>query len=361
MKTRNNMNYLNKFLFTVGIAVAITSCSNTEETTSFQTVAVQRKTISTSIIATGIIKPKVGAEVRVGSRASGIVKRLHAKIGDEVNKGDLLANLDDSELSARYRLEKANLDNAQTVLKYAKIEMDRVKSLVDKDFSSIQSYDNLMKEYDMALARVASAQASVDYALTELGFTKIVAPITGVIGSVSTQEGETVSASFAAPTFVTIIDLSRIEVWAYVDETDIGKIEIGQKASFTLDTYAGNRFDGTVSAIYPKAEIRDNVVNYIVIIEISDNMGKILRPEMTASVTIQTSAMDSVLSIPNNTIKRKNAETVVYILENGNPILKKIKTGLKGTQITEVIEGLKENDQVIINSEELINNKNQQL
>ncbi|NOU19777.1 MAG: efflux RND transporter periplasmic adaptor subunit [Bacteroidales bacterium] len=355
------MNYLIKSLVVLGMAVVMASCSNTTESTTFQTVAVQRKTICTSIIATGIIKPKVGAEVRVGSRASGIVKRLHVKIGDEVRKGDLLANLDDSELSARYRLEMANLDNAQTVLKYAKIEMGRAKSLVEKDFSSIQSYDNLVKEYDMALSRVASVQASVDYALTELGFTQIVAPISGVIGSVSTQEGETVSASFSAPTFVTIIDLSRIEVWAYVDETDIGKIEIGQKTSFTLDTYTGNRFEGTVSAIYPKAEIRDNVVNYIVIIEISDNMGKILRPEMTASVTIQTSGMDNVLSIPNNAIKRKNAETVVYILENGNPIQRKIKTGIKGPQITEVMEGLKENDQVIINSEELFKNKNQQL
>ena len=361
MKTKNKMQSLIKFSIVLGMAVVITSCSNTSDSETFQTVAVQRKTINTSIIATGIIKPKVGAEVRVGSRASGIVKRLYVKIGDEVRKGDLLSNLDDLELSARYRLEVANLDNAQTVLKYAGIEKDRVKSLVEKDFTSMQSYDNAVKEYDMALARVASTQASVDFAYTELGFTKIFAPISGVIGSVSTQEGETVSAAFTAPTFVTIIDLSRIEVWAYVDETDIGKIEIGQKASFTVDTYTGNRFEGTISAIYPKAEIRDNVVNYIVILEISDNMGKILRPEMTASVTIQTSAMDRVLSIPNNAIKRKNAETVVYILENGKPILKKIKTGLKGSQITEVMEGLKENDQVIINSEELINNKTQKL
>lgn len=350
------MKNLFKHLFLLSIAIFIISCSGSGDKPVYQTITVKRKTINTSILATGIIKPKVGAEVKVGSRVSGIVKRLYVKNGDQVRKGDLLANLDDAELSAQYRLQAANLENAKTVLKYTKIEMDRAKVLVDKDFTSVQSYDNLVKEYDIALARIASQQAAVDYAATELGFAKIYAPISGVIGSVSTQEGETVSATFAAPTFVTIIDLSRIEVWAYVDETDIGKAETGQKASFTVDTYSGNSFEGKVSAIYPKAEIRDNVVNYVVIIEIPDSKGKILRPEMTASVTIQTNAMNQVLSIPNHVIKRKNAEPVVYVLENGKPVLRKIKTGLKGTQMTEVISGLKENDQVITNTEAIINN-----
>ncbi|HEY4785175.1 MAG TPA: efflux RND transporter periplasmic adaptor subunit [Bacteroidales bacterium] len=320
------------------LVVFIASCANTTETPSFQTYTVQRRTINTSILATGIIKPKVGAEVRVGSRVSGIVEKLYVKNGDEVRKGDLLAKLDDSELSARYRLEVANLDNAKTVMKYSKIEMERAKSLVDKDYTSAQSYDNLVKEYDISRSRVASQQASVDYAATELEFTKIFAPISGVISSVSTQEGETVSAAFSAPTFVTIINLSRIEVWAYVDETDIGKVTTGQSASFTVDTYTGTTFEGTVTAIYPKAEIRDNVVNYVVIVEIADEKGKILRPEMTASVTIQTNSADHVLSIPSNVIKRKNEETVVYVLENGKPVQRIIKTGVKGNRLTEVTD-----------------------
>ena len=334
--------------FFAGMAILMASCASTSDKQTFQTIPVQRKTISTSILATGIIKPKVGAEVRVGSRVSGIVKKLYVKNGDEVRKGDLLANLDDSELSARYRLETANLENAKTVLKYAKIEMDRIKALADKNFASAQVYDNAVKSFDMAQSQVASEQAAVDFASTELSFSKIFAPISGVIGSVSTQEGETVSAAFTAPTFVTIIDLARIEVWAYVDETDIGKVETGQKATFTVDTYTGNTFEGAVSAIYPKAEIRDNVVNYVVIIEISDKKGKILRPEMTTSVTIQTTATAKVLCIPNNVIKRKNSETVVYVLENGMPVTRKIKIGTKGSQFTEVTEGLKENEKVVI-------------
>ena len=338
------------------MAIILASCGSTSEKLNFQTIGVQRKTISTTILATGIIKPKVGAEVRVGSRVSGIVKKLYVKNGDEIRKGELLANLDDSELSARFRLEVANLENAKTVLKYAKIEVQRVKTLADKDFASTQTYDNAVKNYYMAISQVASEQAAVDFATTELSFARISAPISGVIGSVSTQEGETVSAAFTAPTFVTIIDLARIEVWVYVDETDIGKVETGQKATFTVDTYSGNTFEGTVSAIYPKAEIRDNVVNYVVIIEILDRKNKILRPEMTTSVNIQTSATNRVLCIPNNVIKRKNDETIVYVLENGKPTIRKIKTGTKGGQMTEIMEGLKENERIIVNGEEIINN-----
>lgn len=344
-----------KLSLLLGITAVISACSNEQpEKQDFETVPVQRKTINTSIMATGIIKPKVGAEVRVGSRVSGIVEKLYVKNGDEVKKGQLLARIDDAELSAQYRLEKANLLNVQTAAKYAKIEMDRMKALAAKDFSSAQTLDNAIKDYEMAFARVESSKASVDYASTQVGFTKIFAPISGVIGSVSTQEGETASAAFAAPTFVTIIDLHRIEVWTYVDETDIGKVEAGQKATFTVDTYTGERFEGTVSAIYPKAEIRDNVVNYIAIVEINNTKGKILRPEMTASVSIQTTASNKVLSVPNKAIKRKNAESVVYMLDKGKPVMQKIKTGVKGAQLTEVLEGLKENDRIIINSESLI-------
>ena len=334
-----------------GIFFIAASCSGTKDGTSFETVAVKRRDLSSSIQATGIVRPQIGAEVRVGSRVSGVVKDLFVKNGDTVKKGDLLAALEDSELSARYRLELANLQNAQTVLKYARIEMDRMQLLADKDFASAQAYDNLKKEYDLAIARVGSQQAQMDYSSAMLGFTRIYAPISGVIGSVSTQKGETVSASFVSPTFVTIIDLSRIEIWTYVDETDIGRVSEGQKATFTVDTYAGTVFEGNVTAIYPKAEIRDNVVNYVVILEIIDTQGVQLRPEMTSYVTIMTKTVENALSVPDNVIRRVDGEPVVYVMQDNRPLLRKIKTGIKGNHMTEVTEGLKENEQVIINSE----------
>ena len=139
--------------------IVFISCSGKSDIPTFETITVQKRNISSTILATGIVKPKIGAEVKVGSRVSGVVKRLHVKNGDMIQKGELLAQLDDSELSARYRLEKANLENALVALKYARIEMDRMKSLVDKDYASAQSYDNLVKEYDLAVARVKSQQA----------------------------------------------------------------------------------------------------------------------------------------------------------------------------------------------------------
>lgn len=280
------MKHLFQYLALSGLLLLFYACAEKIESKSADNPPVKNPPVSTSILATGIIKSKTGAEVRVGSSVSGVVKKLFVKTGSSIKKGELLAKIDDSELFARYNLAIANLENSQTVLKYAKIELERARPLAEKHITSAQAFDELVKASDIATSVYASSKASVDYAETELNFTKIIAPISGVIGSVSTQEGETVSAAFSSPTFVTIIDLSKIEVWTYVDETDIGKVVAGQKATFTVDTYAGITFSGSVSTIYPKAEIRDNVVNYIVIIEISDLKGKILRPEMTASVTI---------------------------------------------------------------------------
>jgi HlyD family secretion protein len=349
------MNNMNKFIYTVivfGVIISLASCSGRSETQTYETVAATRRDLSISIQATGIVKPQIGAEVKVGSRVSGVVKNLYVKNGDGVKKGELLALLDDSELSAQYRFQSANLENARTQLKYAALEMNRTKALAEKDFASSQTYDNVVKEHELAEARVASQQAATDLAATQLGFTRIYAPIAGVIGSVSTQEGETVTAAFVSPTFVTIIDLSRIEVWAYVDETDIGKVKEGQDASFTVDTYPGTNFEGKVTAIYPKADIRDNVVNYIVIISIRNiPSGKQLRPEMTTYVTIVSNHGVSALSVPNNAIRRRDTATIVYVLEEGHPVERKITTGLKTKSMTEVLTGLKENEQVIINNE----------
>jgi RND family efflux transporter MFP subunit len=328
------------------------SCSAKNENANFETTEVKKRDVVTSILATGIIKPKVGAEVRVGSRASGIVKKLYVKNGDRVEKGDLLAVLDEAELLSRYNLEEANLQMAQTSLLYAGKDMNRAKSLVDRDFTSEQSYDDLVKKYDMALAQVKSQQAMVDMAKTQLGFTKIFAPISGVISAVNTQEGETVAAAFASPVFVSIIDPARIEIRAYVDETDIGRVETGQKASFTVDTYPGTVFNGSVTAIYPKAEIRDNVVNYIAVIEIDSAGENQLRPEMTAYVTIKTSIAEHVLAIPNNLITKKGAENVVYVLENNHPVIRKVTTGIRGNQLTQILNGLTEGERIVSNANE---------
>jgi RND family efflux transporter MFP subunit len=236
--------------------------------------------------ASGVIKPRVGAEVRVGSRLSGVVRRLHVQIGDTVRAGQPLAELDARELLARCAEADANLQIALAELRYAEARLARQRSLASATAISADELDLAERTCAVAGQRVAAAQAVTDYSMTQLDYAVIAAPIAGVVASIATQEGETVSASFAAPTFVTLVDLGRLEVWTYVDETDIGRIEPGQHATFTVDTYGEEEFSGVVAAIYPKAEIRDNVVNYVAVVRFDSPAHRILRPDMTAIVRI---------------------------------------------------------------------------
>ena len=238
------------------------------------------------IKASGVIKPCVGAEVRVGSRLSGVVKRLHVQVGDPVSPGQRLAELDDRELLARLDEANANHRLALAELRYASSNLERQRSIAAARVISAGDLDLAERAFAVAEQKVAAMQAAAEYARVQLDYSVILAPIGGVVASVATQEGETVSASFTTPTFVTLIDLGRLEVWAYVDETDIGRIELGQHATFTVDTYGDASFAGTVTAIYPKAEIRDNVVNYIAVVRFEPQPGRILRPDMTAFVRI---------------------------------------------------------------------------
>jgi HlyD family secretion protein len=238
------------------------------------------------IKASGVIKPCVGAEVRVGSRLSGVVKRLHVQVGDPVSPGQRLAELDDRELLARLDEANANHRLALAELRYASSNLERQRSIAAARVISAGDLDLAERAFAVAEQKVAAMQAAAEYARVQLDYSVILAPIGGVVASVATQEGETVSASFTTPTFVTLIDLGRLEVWAYVDETDIGRINLGQHATFTVDTYGDASFAGTVTAIYPKAEIRDNVVNYIAVVRFEPQPGRILRPDMTAFVRI---------------------------------------------------------------------------
>jgi len=315
---------------------------------SVQTVPVVRRDIGSSVLATGIIKPMVGAEVKVGSRVSGVVKRLRAQIGDLVEAGQVIAELDDAELRAKLDQNIAALERAEADLEYAGINLERQRSLLKKNFTSRQQADLAENAYKTALAQVEQAKANVDFARVQLGYTRIYAPISGVIASISTQEGETVAASLAAPTFVNLIDLKRLEVQTYVDETDIGKIKTDLEAVFTVDTYSDTDFEGKVTAIYPKAVIQDNVVNYIVTVEITDFKDKILRPEMTASVTILLETRKNVLVVPTSAITRERGERFVTVLENGNRVRRNVRVGWRDGGYTEIVSGIREGEHVVI-------------
>lgn len=322
--------------------------TNDEKSSSLQTVQVVRRDIGSTVLATGIIKPMVGAEVKVGSRISGVVKRLRANIGDSVKAGQIIAELDDAELQARVNQNLAAVAKVQADLNYARSSLERTHSLQQKDLVSTQDADQAETSLKSADAQLKQAEANLDYARVQLSYTLISSPISGVIASVSTQEGETVSASLAAPTFVSIIDLRRLEVQAFVDETDIGKIWTGQEASFTVDTYPDTDFKGTVTAIYPKAVVQDNVVNYIVTVEFNGSQGKILRPEMTTNVTIYLETRKNVLAVPTSAIARERGQRYVTVIEGDKKTQRQVKVGWKDNGFTEIITGLEEGEMILV-------------
>jgi HlyD family secretion protein len=311
-------------------------------------VRVVRRDVGSIVKATGIIKPRVGAEVNVGSRVSGEVTRLHVRIGDRVKKGQLLAELDDRDLIARRNEAAAALQQADVNLGYARADLQRQRALNAAGAVSRNDLDLAERAAAVTEQQVTAAQASLAYATTQVAYTRIVAPIAGVVASVATEEGETVAASFAAPTFVTLVDLSRLEVWAYVDETDIGRIRVGQKARFAVDTYADHEFEGRVTAVYPKAEIRDNVVNYVTVVRFEPPRDRTLRPEMTTTVRIALDTREKVLALPIRSVRREG-ERAFVLSRRGNAIERRpVKTGSRDESYWEIVDGVREGDEVVI-------------
>ncbi|MBC8876323.1 MAG: efflux RND transporter periplasmic adaptor subunit [Planctomycetes bacterium] len=362
------------------------------------TARVVRSNLSSTVMATGAVKPQVGAEVRVGARMSGKVERLHANIGDVVRKGQVIAELEKTDLEAKVRQREAELRLAEARLSAIKAlrpreidkaaaevtqwqasvalhqkELARQEKLLEQDFTSRQARDRAREQLAVSQARLAAAgeslgltqegyredlkqaRAEVDRATAvladakvQLSYATITATINGVIASVSTQEGETVAAGLNAPTFVTIIDLGRLQVDTFVDEVDIGKVEVGQEAMFTVDTFPDREFKGRVSAIYPKAVIQENVVNYDVVVTIAGEYKNLLRPEMTTNVTIFLKTQPDALVIPSGALRRERGRSVVYMQTPDGPKVREVTVGQRTGNRVQILDGLSEGQTVFL-------------
>lgn len=313
-----------------------------------EVVRVIRRNVASVVKASGVIKPMVGAEVRVGSSVSGVVSRLFVRIGDRVEKGKLLAELDSRELVARRDAAEAAVQLASANLSYTRADLRRKQDLSAVQVIAPSELDLAQQAYGVAEQQLKQAQANLADATTQLGYARIIAPIAGTVESISTQEGETVAASFAAPTFVTLLDLSRLEVWAYVDETDIGRIQVGQKAAFTVDTYGDYEFRGQVTAIYPQAQIRDNVVDYVTVVRFQLPRDRILRPEMTTTVKIALEEHQNVLVLPIRAVRREGKRQYVVVRVDNRAERRWITTGLRDDSYWEIADRLHEGDEVMV-------------
>lgn len=359
---------------------------------------VRRGSIRRLVVSTGTVKPQVGAEVKVGARVSGRVERLLVSIGQPVKAGQVVAVIEHKDLEAKLkqaeaelRADEARLLRVQAVgpreIARAEAELTEAKATLDltsldfgrqqkmrtSDLVAQDALDRAREKHLVAQARLSAATAKLNQikqsyiqdlkvaqadlaaskarlttAQVTLDYTTLRAPINGVVSSVTTQEGETVSASLSAPTFITIVDLARLQVDDFVDETDIGSVKVGQKAFFTVDAYPGRKFQGEVDAIQPSAKIVDDVVYYPVTIKIQGEYQNELKPEMTATVSIVAGVRRGVLLIPAPAIRRKAGNSLVYVKQEGGAKLQPVQVGWTEDLRAEVTEGLKEGQTVVI-------------
>lgn len=355
--------------------------------------------ITRVVEVTGIIKPQVGAQVKVGTRATGTLMKLRYQVGDYVKKGELIALIDDRQILSDLENAKASLRYAEdnyklikdtyplkiseqeSVLKsmlaqkeYALTNLNRQNELFKKGFATQDEVDRAKKEADVAVSnyeqafatlkrlkeefgrQLELAQSNIDQAKARiknlevnLTYTRIYSPINGIVSQVATQEGETVVAGLSAPNLITLLDPNLLEIWIYVDETDIGKVKVGLPIEYKVDAYRDKIFTGKISAIYPQPEIKDNIVYYLATVKINPEDAKFLRPEMTTHVKIFSETKKNVLLVPNSAVKFEKGEYIVLVpkeKDKNQPV--PVKVGIRDEKMTEIISGLKENDTILI-------------
>lgn len=338
-------------MITLGLAVSgyliLNSGGANRAKAKLTTSKVARRDLGATVQATGVVKPMVGSEVKVGARTPGKVIELPINVGQQVKEGEVIAKLEQDDLIAKVKLQEAILAEAKAEMDRVSKDIEREKPLIEKGVVSHQQFDKTTSNFEMAAARHEKAKAELSYAKAMLSYATIIAPIKGVVASVNTIQGETVTTGLNAPTFIKIIDLDRLEVQAYVDENDIGKVKVGQESIFSVASHPGEEFKGTVTSIYPSATIQDNVVYYITTVSVDNSDGK-LRPDMTANVIIFLDQRKGVLTVPNKAVQREGARKFVYLIENGSVDRRYVNTGWKDNSYTEILDGLREGNVVAV-------------
>ena len=332
------------------------------------TQPVERKTITQVVEASGTINPV--NTVSVGSTVSGLVSAIYVDFNSMVKKGQLLAEIDPrtfqqtvNQNMAAINSARANLRDMQANAEMSKKTLVRYENLYKRNFVPKSELDQAINDYKSDMARVASAQAEIARAnaqyqnsLINLNYTKIIAPVDGMIISREIDLGQPVAASFQAPQLFTIAqDLQKMQIEVNVSEADIGKVEEGQEVEYTLDGYPNTIFKGKVTQVRISPTTVSNVVTYSVIVEV-DNKDLKLKPGMTANVSIIIAKHDNVICVPNfalkftpNTNGQKYKNQGIWLLVNKKPKRFDIVTGLNDDMYTEITtDNIKEGDVVIV-------------
>lgn len=347
-------------LTTLLLATAMWSGCEKKSEFTYKTAEAVVQDITTSVTATGTIEPVTS--VTVGTQVSGIVSKLYVDYNSIVKAGDVIAELDRTNLMSELSSAKASLNSAQSELDYQKANHERYKTLHEKGLISANEYEQVRLSFIKAQQTLTNHKENVKKAQTNLGYATITSPIDGVVLSKAVEEGQTVASSFNTPTLFTIAkDLTDMRVIANVDEADIGEVKEGQRVTFTVDAFPEDTFQGFVSQVRQEAAAESNVVTYEVVIS-APNEDLKLKPGLTANVNIFTLEMKDILTIPNKalrftpneamlsegeTIQNAEGKTKVWVKEGS--VLKAIpvKTGMTNGTLTQVLEGLAPGTEII--------------
>ena len=349
-----------------------------DKTATYETVEVGRGPITATVSATGTLNPTI--TVLVGSQVSGRIQTLKADYNTVVKSNQVVAIIEQQPYLIRVQQSQAAVAKARATTTLTKVTLDRQKQLINGNLVSRADLDEAQAKYEQAVADESSAQASLDSAKVDLDHTTIYSPVDGMVLSRAVDVGQTVAASLQAPTLFTIAaDLRLMQIDSNVDEADVGQVAVGHPVNFTVDAYPDLTFQGRVAQVRNAPIMVQNVVTYDTVISV-DNSELKLKPGMTANVTILVDTHQSALRVPNKALrfklpeengkKRKSEQRwtwsdlrggdgkkksavqkppgqQVYVLRDDKPVAVAIRTGLNDGQFTEILEGLKEGENVI--------------
>lgn len=344
----------------IAVAAWLLSGGKKEEQINFKQEKVATHTLQNSITATGTIEAVTS--VTVGTQVSGIVNKLYVDYNSVVKKGQVIAELDKTNLISELNTAKANLASTESNLSYQSANLKRYQTLYKKGLVSADEYENALLAYRQAKEQVASSRENVQKAQTNLGYATITSPIDGTVISKSVEEGQTVAASFNTPELFTIAkDLKNMQVIANVDEADIGGVAVGNRVNFTVDAYPDDTFQGVVKQVRLEATTTNNVVTYEVVIS-APNADLKLKPGLTANVTIFTKEQANILSVANKALRfTPTKETVgkdmkivdckgknkVWTLNGNTLTAHSVNIGQSDAMHTQIISGIKAGQSVI--------------
>jgi len=363
----------------------------------YRVIKPSNETIENTIMASGIITPRVGAYINVGSRISGTVMKLNVKVGDYVQKNQIIAVIDHREMDEMIKQIKAQIQSkkllikqtkkekiididdinsklkqSQNVLSYAKGNFIRIKTLFEKGFISKDDFFKKKADYDNDIIEIkndkktlhnkisyydyklkslrsdlASLKAKLAQQLIQKSYAFIKAPISGYIAEVNTQAGETVASSFNTPTFVKIIDLNRMKCRVLVDDSDISQVKISDKVYFIPDAYPLKKISAKVEKIYPDGTVIDGVTYYYVDCTIL-NSDVHLKLQMNVNAYITTGIHKNAVVLPSDAVKFQEKNTYVFIKKKRKIIRKKVKTGFENEGKIEILSGITNKDNIVI-------------